>query len=185
MKHQNTWNYSTLTYFYKPDIYIYKPDLALDNLQWLICHKTKPKEQIQISTLCLIANWCHITFSCQSVKMFGKEGYWEKFSPPPNLPSMTRQLHKTSLSLKSNLKGGRVWLIHIYGSSARKTTYKTSETCLQTEVLLEVSLVHDVRMRVRTHIHICACGVMDIFVGNEHDDTSSNPGRGWLHFTLH
>ena len=23
-------------------IYIYKKDLALDNLQWLICHETKP-----------------------------------------------------------------------------------------------------------------------------------------------
>ena len=22
---------------------MYKPDLALNNLQWLICHKTKPK----------------------------------------------------------------------------------------------------------------------------------------------
>ena len=24
-------------------IYMYKLDLALDNLQWSICHKTKPK----------------------------------------------------------------------------------------------------------------------------------------------
>ena len=24
-------------------IYIYKKDLALNNLQWLICHQTKPK----------------------------------------------------------------------------------------------------------------------------------------------
>ena len=23
-------------------MYMYKTDLALDNLQWLICHKTKP-----------------------------------------------------------------------------------------------------------------------------------------------
>ena len=30
-----------------------------------------------------------------------------------------------------------------------------------------------------------ACGVMVIVVGNEHSDTSSNPGRDWLHFTLH
>ena len=26
-------------------------------------------------------------------------------------------------------------------------------------------------------------GVMVIVVGNGHDDTSSNPGRNWLHFT--
>ena len=28
-----------------------------------------------------------------------------------------------------------------------------------------------------------ACGVMVIVVGIGHDDTSSNPGRDWLHFT--
>ena len=28
-----------------------------------------------------------------------------------------------------------------------------------------------------------AHGVMDIVVGNGHGDTSSNPGRDWLHFT--
>ena len=28
-----------------------------------------------------------------------------------------------------------------------------------------------------------ACGVMVIVIGNEHGDTSSNPGRDWLHFT--
>ena len=28
-----------------------------------------------------------------------------------------------------------------------------------------------------------ARGVMVIIVGNGHDDTSSNPGRDWLHFT--
>ena len=30
-----------------------------------------------------------------------------------------------------------------------------------------------------------ALGVMVIVVGNGHGDTSSNPGRDWLHFTLH
>ena len=29
-------------------IYIYKEDLALNNLQWLICHKTKPNQIIYI-----------------------------------------------------------------------------------------------------------------------------------------
>ena len=27
------------------------------------------------------------------------------------------------------------------------------------------------------------CGVMVIVVGNGHGDTSSNPGRDWLHYT--
>ena len=30
-----------------------------------------------------------------------------------------------------------------------------------------------------------ACGVMVIVVGNGHGDMSLNPGRDWLHFTLH
>ena len=30
-----------------------------------------------------------------------------------------------------------------------------------------------------------AYGVMVIIVGNGHGDTSSNPRRDWLHFTLH
>ena len=30
-----------------------------------------------------------------------------------------------------------------------------------------------------------ARGIMVIVVGNGHGDTSSNPRRGWLHFTLH
>ena len=30
-----------------------------------------------------------------------------------------------------------------------------------------------------------ARGVVVIAVGNEYGDTSSNPGRDWLHFTLH
>ena len=30
-----------------------------------------------------------------------------------------------------------------------------------------------------------ARGVMIIVVGNGHGDTSSNPGRDWLHFTKH
>ena len=29
-------------------IYVYKKDLALNNLQWLICHKTKPNQIIYI-----------------------------------------------------------------------------------------------------------------------------------------
>ena len=29
-------------------IYMYKEDLALNNLQWLICHKTKPNQIIDI-----------------------------------------------------------------------------------------------------------------------------------------
>ena len=32
-------------------------------------------------------------------------------------------------------------------------------------------------------LHRGARGVMVIVVGNGHGDTSSNPGRDWLHFT--
>ena len=33
------------------------------------------------------------------------------------------------------------------------------------------------------HVMGGACGVIVIVVGNEHGDTSSNPGQDWLHFT--
>ena len=33
-------------------IYMYKEDLALNNLQWLICHKTKPKETFLTKLCC-------------------------------------------------------------------------------------------------------------------------------------
>ena len=32
---------------------------------------------------------------------------------------------------------------------------------------------------------LTARGVIVIVVGNGYDDTSSNPGRDWLYFTLH
>ena len=34
-----------------------------------------------------------------------------------------------------------------------------------------------------TYTHTHTRGVMVIVVGNGHGDTSSNPGRDWLHFT--
>ena len=33
-------------------VYMFKIDLALDNLQWLICHKTKPNQTKQNNFLC-------------------------------------------------------------------------------------------------------------------------------------
>ena len=33
---------------YKYSMYMYKEDLALNNLQWLICYKTKPNQIIYI-----------------------------------------------------------------------------------------------------------------------------------------
>ena len=39
-------------------IYIYKKDFALNDLQWLICHKTKVN---QAKSLCIVLNF--VTFS--------------------------------------------------------------------------------------------------------------------------
>ena len=33
---------------------MYKEDLALNNLQWLICHKTKPNQIIYIEYVCML-----------------------------------------------------------------------------------------------------------------------------------
>ena len=38
-------------------IYMYKEDLALNNLQWLICHKTKPNQIIYIQCICIKRIW--------------------------------------------------------------------------------------------------------------------------------
>ena len=34
-------------------IYMYKEDLALNNLQWLISHKTKPNQILCIQCICI------------------------------------------------------------------------------------------------------------------------------------
>ena len=34
-------------------IYMYKEDLALNNLQWVICHKTKPIHSVRFQTITL------------------------------------------------------------------------------------------------------------------------------------
>ena len=40
------------------------------------------------------------------------------------------------------------------------------------------------KMQIYIYIYLgSAHGVMVIIVGNGHGDTSSNPGRDWLHFT--
>ena len=45
--HSYTWNYFILlTYVYKSYISMYQLDLALNNLQWLICNKTQPNQQL-------------------------------------------------------------------------------------------------------------------------------------------
>ena len=38
-------------------------------------------------------------------------------------------------------------------------------------------------LQIRIFILGGACGVIVIVIGNEHGDTSSNPGRDWIHST--
>ena len=45
---------------------------------------------------------------------------------------------------------------------------------------IEHPMRHEVKWRFA---RLGARGIMVIVVGNEHGDTSSNPGRDWLHFT--
>ena len=44
-------------------IYMYKEDLAVNNLQWLICHKTKPNQAIYIQYICIKRIWQWITYN--------------------------------------------------------------------------------------------------------------------------
>ena len=44
-------------------IYMYKEDLALNNLQWLICHKAQPNQIIYIWYICIKRIWHWITYN--------------------------------------------------------------------------------------------------------------------------
>ena len=48
------------------------------------------------------------------------------------------------------------------------------------------ALTENIKLNITIANSICVggdCGVMVIVVGDGHSDTSSNPGRVWLHFT--
>ena len=47
----------------------------------------------------------------------------------------------------------------------------------------ELQLCNDIRVRINTLGKGGSRGVVVIVLGNGHGDTSSNPGRDWLHFT--
>ena len=77
----------------------------------------------------------------------------------------------------------RIELIHRY-------TY----ICIQTYIVLQPNVKEKLRLppnlrqdkQKKTQLYMLtggACGVMGIVIGIGHDDTSSNPGRDWLHFT--
>ena len=53
-----------------------------------------------------------------------------------------------------------------------------------TGLILAISVLAK-KWLILNRIHGGARGVMVIVVGNGHGDTSSNPGRDWLHFTEH
>ena len=44
-------------------MYMYKKDLALNNLQWLIYHKTQPDQIIYIWYRCIKRIWHQITYN--------------------------------------------------------------------------------------------------------------------------
>ena len=70
--YSNTWNHSTvckknvmykmcLEIIYVFDIDMYKQDLALNDLQWLICHKTQPNRiKLYKNSYVNIYNYSHI-----------------------------------------------------------------------------------------------------------------------------
>ena len=59
--------------------------------------------------------------------------------------------------------------------------FMTKSDCLLLQGIMWFILTHD--NYLYTIITGGACGVMVIIVENGHDDTSSNSGQGWLHFT--
>ena len=60
------------------------------------------------------------------------------------------------------------------------------KTIVWKPLMINKSLVNYVYIYIYIYIHARiggARGVMVIVVGNRHNDTSTNPGRDWLHFT--
>ena len=60
---------------------------------------------------------------------------------------------------------------------------KQNKTCNDNSKIAIWALVKMVAEDTRFIIPSGARGVMVIVAGNGHGDTSSNPGRDWLHFT--
>ena len=65
-------------------IYMYKPDVALNNLQWLICHKTKLNQSVDYNVLWSRGGWNDNTTQKWVIKNILKENSayindsWEK-----------------------------------------------------------------------------------------------------------
>ena len=70
-----------------------------------------------------------------------------------------------------------------------KNQYLKTFNCLQTNEYSSYAIMFTFRQihlgKVWTPLSLLggAHGVMVIVIGNGHDDTSSNPGQDWLHFT--
>ena len=68
-----------------------------------------------------------------------------------------------------------------FSRQAHKTTHLTIFLILFHNIWLHVDKLSFIN--TDNSINGGARGVMVILVGNGHGDTSSNPGRDWLHFT--
>ena len=82
--------------------------------------------------------------------------------------------------------------LHIYKCMYVSTyiwIYIGKYVCMYVYVYIYVRLYAFIYLWIYLYMYICihlclhARGVMVIVVGNEHGDTSSNPGWDWLHFT--
>ena len=58
--------------------------------------------------------------------------------------------------------------------------YKYLNRVLHIQVTISVSAM---AVRYNKYTNRGTCGVIVIIIANGHDDTSSNPRWGWLHFT--
>ena len=68
---------------------------------------------------------------------------------------------------------------HLFDVSGSKNAFLQS--VLQITAIVLVSVIN--YYHIMGYIYYGARGVMVIVVGNGHGNTSSNPGRDWLHFT--
>ena len=92
---------------------MYKEDLALNNLQWLMCHKTQPKQIIYIQYICIKRIWHYITYNgWYAIKLNQPKpnlGFYQGIGFTANNPTRLKRIYDSILIIQE----GKICRIHL------------------------------------------------------------------------
>ena len=162
------------------NVYMYKQDLSLNNRRGLVCHKTQPTKK----KATILGAWDHrLNYDVHSFtterRMTEEDAllsdnfwlclkHWKFEMCSYNLHLKNRNYLYSYHHVYQTLHI-MVFFTHHIELFLTKTKIKNIQPyCLGMEAYYTIKGAH---------------GVMVIVVGYGHGDTSSNPGRDWLHFT--